>query len=43
MKPLKLKRTDYNNIEQALVKFYSERPDKYGLYERNQEEYEKYF
>lgn len=38
----KLDESNFEEVEEALIKFYNTRPDEYGLYERNQEAYNKY-
>lgn len=40
--PKRLKRYDFEKIQKALVDFYTERPEEYGILERPQEVYEKY-
>jgi SAM-dependent methyltransferase len=40
-KPVRLKK-DLDNVQSALVRFYTTRPDEYGLLERSQGAYEKY-
>lgn len=40
-KPIRLKK-DLDTIQEALVRFYTSRPDEYGLLERSQSAYEKY-
>lgn len=40
--PKRLYEKDYQNVINALIEFYNERPDNYGLMERPQEVYENY-
>lgn len=42
IRPKRLKRYDFEKIQNALVDFYSERPEEYGIMERPQEVYEGY-
>ena len=41
-KPIILPPNDYDSVLKALIEFYNERPDEYGLLERPQSVYEEY-
>lgn len=40
--PKRLKKADFDRIQKALIRFYSGRPEEYGLLERPQEAYDDY-
>lgn len=42
MNPKRLYQNDFNNVLNALIEFYNERPDSYGMMERPNEVYENY-